>query len=200
MFTVILGITELLAPLCNQANMLVKNESLWRSLLFLHLISLSLALISKRVETLSSNFLWLVLKWTPSVRVVQLESKSNAWSVCICLWERVNSEVIVPFNVVGFKNRFFRFKTFFFYKNYCFITSFVLLPSLELSCKGKYVKHDCCDLWVYLYLSMYNISINQVSQTSVTPSFNLWKIVDFLNALTHHYNISWSPFYGVNHM
>lgn len=110
---------------------------------------------------------------------VQLGSKSNAWSICICLRERDKSEVIVSFNVVGFKNRFFSFKTIFFDKNYCFITSFVLLPSLELSCKRKYVKHDCCYLWVYLYLSMYNISINQVSQTSVPPSFNLWKIADF---------------------
>lgn len=111
----LLGITELLAPLCNQANMLVKNESLWQSLLSQHSISLSLTLINKRVETLSSNFLWSVLKWTPSVRVVQLGSKSNAWSVCICLWERINSEVIVLFNV-GFKNRFFSFKTLFFTK------------------------------------------------------------------------------------
>lgn len=78
----LLGITELLAPLCNQANMLVKNESLWRGLLSQHLISLSLALINKKVKTLSSNFLWLVLKWTPCVRLVQLGSKSNAWSVC----------------------------------------------------------------------------------------------------------------------
>lgn len=171
----LLGITELLAPLCDQANMLVKNKSLWRSLLSQHLISLSLALINKRVETLSSNFLWSVLKWTPSVRLVQLGSKINARS--ICLWERVKSEVIVPFNFVGFKNKFLVLKPFFL--NYCFITSFVLLPSLELSCKRKYVKHDCCYLWVYLYLSMYNISINQVSQTSVPSSSNLWKILDF---------------------
>lgn len=101
-----LNSTELLAPLCNQANMLVTNKSLWRSLPSQHLISLSLALINKRVETLSSNFLRLVLKWTPSVRAVQLGSKSNAWSICICLRETDKLEVIVPFNVVGFKNRF----------------------------------------------------------------------------------------------